>query len=683
MKALKLVLNRTGAKPSVTLLVAMILYSLIVGTGSAAAQTAMPKTYTITKTLTGNQRFNDGSTIIFSGGQIRNGTITGKNLRIVANGDNVIFNSVKLSGSICDSKLKATHFGAVSDMTSRQKNWSYKGKTWKIKERTGTDNDPVWERIANFLSGSNNVVFTINGNFYSASFKSTSIKNAHNLTISGGTFVRGLDFQDCTDIYIENVNIVGFHEVHDFPPIIFNSKSAAAEMTLNGKKYTSSNAFIMDVDRMQNMGVAGNGITATLATAGKKCENINISGSHIEMHQSGVLIGTRTQRKLARKVNVSNCTFSHIFYQPIGFHCEEAVVDNVTADYCLQGIDFSTFTNKCTVKNSKFYDCCSGPKQETPREHYMYSYNNRIENCEFHINDKYLCNSNAHYILSLSEGADGDVFTVVGSRFEINKTERMIQGFICKTNKLLLDNVVVNVNAKTPKGEKYGLFSLFTSRTTRFSPMIECRNVQVTCNARICYLSANGGALGPKKLQLTFTNSNIAGSGELTSGFKEAGSVKATSTNFKMKTPCFAENVSSLDLRSTDVENVDNIAINSTAVSDFDCTIANSKFDVRNSLIKLAKTSSSINISNSEIQCKNMVDVGSGVTNKSFKVTGNQVNVSGTAVFTGFSSGRDFSSKKMTLTGNKFRGNGSAKVFSDSKSDYSRMVQQNTTSGIR
>ena len=51
--------------------------------------------YNVTSVMTGNVKFKDNATVNFSGnGQLKNATITGKNIKVVANGATQIFNMI-------------------------------------------------------------------------------------------------------------------------------------------------------------------------------------------------------------------------------------------------------------------------------------------------------------------------------------------------------------------------------------------------------------------------------------------------------------------------------------------------------------------------------------------------------------------------------------------------------------
>ena len=193
-----------------------------------ATTTIGSKSYQVNNVVSQNLQLDDNTTLVFGPrGRIRNCTVSGKNIKIVPAGTNVAFENVTFRGSIANSKLYATNFGAVSDMHSVSKNWSLKGKKQTVKARTGTDNEGVWKNVAAFLSNSKGVDFEFNGSFYSSASSSMYIHGATNLSLHGGTLIKGIDIVDCVGVFINDMRFVGFHEVHDFPTIY----SSAASLT--------------------------------------------------------------------------------------------------------------------------------------------------------------------------------------------------------------------------------------------------------------------------------------------------------------------------------------------------------------------------------------------------------------------------------------------------------------------
>ena len=178
-------------------------------------------------------------------------------------------------------------------MHSVSKNWSLKGKKQTVKARTGTDNEGVWKNVAAFLSNSKGVDFEFNGSFYSSASSSMYIHDATNLSLHGGTLIKGIDIVDCVGVFINDMRFVGFHEVHDFPTIYGFPNEIKKGVTRNGNKYTVDNAFNGPVDKLVSCGIAGNSIKAFRKDASAKCENINIRNCHAEMRQDGFYAVTK------------------------------------------------------------------------------------------------------------------------------------------------------------------------------------------------------------------------------------------------------------------------------------------------------------------------------------------------------------------------------------------------------
>lgn len=125
--------------------------------------------------------------------------------------------------------------------------------------------------------------------------------------------------------------------------------------------------------------------------------NTNIHDCHVEMRQSGIAVGQNESHSEVNGTYINNCTFDHIFFQPIGSHGSNTYVTNIYSNYCLQGIDVSTGANNFYIKDSIFNNCAIGPKTASNYDYAEYSYNINFDNVKINMNNKFytnLCKAN-------------------------------------------------------------------------------------------------------------------------------------------------------------------------------------------------------------------------------------------------------------------------------------------------
>lgn len=465
-------------------------------------------TYRITKELKANNiKIGDGSTIIFAGGRITGATIKARNLKVVVPDGKTYFNGCRLSGNIVNSKLKATNFGCKADMRTLSKsNWTYKGLPRQtLKYRTGTDNFKAMACLATFLSGSTNVDFEWNGNFFTAHQPSAAIyappfiriESCKNLAMHGGTLISGIRFIDCSNIEVSDMRFVGYHECHDFPAI-HTSGSPAKAIKVNGVAYSvarggkyewANNCYYYGTDGTKDLGLVAEGIIFDTSSPKTSCTGINVHDCHFEMRLNGVVLGMkRTNYNQMGKVSgakITNCTFSHHYFQPIGMHAENVVVENVSGDYALQPIDISTLSHNVVVRGASFTDLFYGPKQEAEPAYASQSYNNRIENSSFTINRKYHLIGMDSYALNAAEGKVGDTFIVKNSTF--NFFTDTYGTFVVRTcaDRVRFENCKMNINLKkqTDGSSPYCIMSIFAALATKAtSPKVELVNTDIEIN---------------------------------------------------------------------------------------------------------------------------------------------------------------------------------------------------------
>ena len=664
----------------------VILCLLSLFCASCAAQNFVQnnKTYYVTSVISHNVKVGDNCTLVFqNNGKFRNCTVTAHNLRIVPNGDKVAFENVTLNGNVIQSNLAATNFGAISDMRSVSKYWAYKGIKMNIRERQGTDNDAMWKTVASFLSNSSHVKFNINGNFYSATSSSMSICAASNLEIYGGVLIKGIDLVDCSDVLVHDVSLVGFHEVHDFPAIYTTDKVKSEGYMLNGKKYTTDNAFNIHTDKLKPCGIAGNAVRAYCKTEGKKCQNITIRNCHAEMRQDGFFAGQRSRNLVTRNFNVSNCTVSHVFYQPVSAYCEYATFDSIYADYCLQPIDFSTCANHCTVKNSRFLNCYKGPKQTGAVGFKDMSHNNLITDCYFQINNKCLFIDSSCFLLESSEGKDGDTFTVVNSTFEVTKNTKL-NGIVAMSSRTLLKNVKFLLSLELPKGEKYTMSSFIKSASSTLSPIVELDNVNVTVNGmgKIYTLGQKGTSKeGKDGFKVILNHCKFEGNSDVYCAFSSFKTLQAHDCQFNLNSTYFVQDINVVSLSDLFVKRISSICINGSKLASFDCNILNCQFNTDGDFIWLKNTSSSVTCKNSSINCKSFAVMKEGINNRGFEAKGNNILIKGNVAFSGLNNSHRnvFTKNNFSVQNNQFTALSSATILpSDASAAFSRMVTNNS-----
>lgn len=597
-------------------------------------------TYYITSRVDGEVNVGDNSTLVFSGkGYLNNAKVKGRNIKVVANGSNRIFlNCDFADATFVSSELKATNFGMKSDMSDRSYNYTLKGIRYKTRHRYGTDNTQGFRSMAQFLTNSKNVKVNFNGNFYSGT-KTTYVKinGATGLELCGpGTIVMGIALVDCSNCSIHDLNFVGQHTVHDFPPV----HGGSTWPTINGVTYSRENTYnvVADGDSVCGLGADAIQILPTKTDAILN-RNFNIQRIHFEMRRNGLAAGTRSDKLIVRDVNMSDCTFDHIYFQPVGLHITGGKVNNVRGQYCLQGVDMSAGTNNVTVTNSTFNDCAMGPKQESTAALKAMSHHNVIDGCTFGINEKYFIVGAAQYILNVAEGPDGDTFTVRNTTFNINKN-RVLSSVMTRAYRTVLENVTINVNVKLDKNStsKYSMNQMFAVYgATAFEPKLELNNVTVNL-ARGTTLSvlATPGLKIP--FHLTAKGLTVNGDANMDTYFDNMAMVDCQNCALNMSSSTVASRVTNLKVNRTSVAKTHNFVLNNAA---------NAKVSVTNSNV----------IANTMVNCKEMP--------ADLTLSGNNVTITGTQAITGVQAG-SVNANKFKVSGNTFKSSGKAIKVMDS-----------------
>lgn len=637
-----------------TLSIALMLLMII--TTSCAAQNANTlrqanRTHTIDKRINGGiVAVGDGSTLVFKkGGKITNATITGRNIKIVPNGNDVAFENCDFSrATIVNSSLQATNLGLVPNMTSKPHSYTFKGMRINTRKRIGTDNTQAWKQLTQLLSNSNGVKVSFNGSFYSGEKTVfVYIRDANNLELSDGTMIMGLRLVNCNNVNVHDMRFVGFEEVHDFPPIYYN-----APKKVNGINYTTSNSYKASVDGLVPCGLADDAIKFDIDNDNKKSENISVARCHFEMRQDGLSISRHCEKQIIRNVTCIDCTASHILYQPIGFCVVNMRLENMTADYCLQGVDISSCSNEITVDNCRFTRCALGPKQ-AKREGTNYStYNKVISNCYFGITDDFFMIDAAQYIFLVAEGPKNDVVRIKNSTFDIKKN-RQLTAAANRTNKVILENVNINidVNLHAKSESQWSMADMFTIfGKTNHNPQYEFNNVNInlskgTTIAEMFFPHGGGSQMSIKASKL-----NVKGYGSVDTYFKNVKNVDLNSCALDISSKRIAKEVTTMDINN--------------------CIIANTKC-----LWLSENANATLRLKNNNIKSEKVVDFKT--TPKLIDIQGNNIEMTGGEAFAGADSKASLSSCNFKVAGNTFtRKTSSAKVL-PSNSKSSKLLNNN------
>lgn len=611
---------------------------------------AVGNTYNISKTIRGGTlALADGSTVVFAkGGKVVNATITGRNIRVVPCGTDVAFENCNFANAtIVNSQLSATNFGLKSDMTSKPHNYTFKGKRINTRSNQGTDNTAAWKQVATVLSNSNGVKLTLNGNFYSGkSAMFVAINNARNLEVCGGTVIMGLRFVNCSDVVIHDVKWVGFDDCHDFPPIYHNSP-----VTVNGATYTTANSYNAVKDGLASCGICDDAIYIYVDRDGGVSENITIRNCHFEMRQNGISAGQRSTKRLLRNLKCYDCTAKCIYFQPIGIRGSNCLIENMVADYCMQGVDISTCSNSVTVRNSRFTRCAIGPKQESMPEFKSMSHSNVIEGCYFSITDDYLMLDASQNILSVSEGAKGDVFTVRNTTFDVKKN-RAPGSVKNRTNKVVLDNVTFNVDAKlhprnSSKWSMIEFFAIFG--TTSHTPQFELNNVTInlasgTLVNALCFPHVD------KSMSFKANGLKVTGSGVIDTYFNSVSNVELAGCKLNIPSTKVAEGVNSMALTGCNVASTKCVFVNNNA-------------------------NATLRLKNNTIKSDNVVNFKKSP--KLVEMSGNNIEITGTEAFIGADSNATLSTKNFKVAGNNFTRKATSAKLLPNGSKYSKLLNNN------
>ncbi len=469
----------------------------------------------------------DGSTLVFhDDGCFVNCKIYGSNLQVVTNGDAPRFKFCNFdNASFIGSSLYATNFGAIPDAQLVSDTLTLGSlQNLPIKRRTGTDNDSPWKAIVQFLSDSNQIKIEFNGNFYSDKYECKNIYNSDNIELYGGTINCGFYLYDCSRVSFHDINFVGKHAIHDFPKMDTQKPTNSYDDDRINmlKRVIQPDGETSSETAIRLCGLAGSDITAFRK---RQCEHnvgdITIERCHFEMRQGGIVGRSyfddcpENYRPLVG-LRVNNCTFSHIYYQPVGSHCENAIFENIKSEYCMQGVDISKCANGTIVRNCEFRDCAIGFKQENGTYNQQFSHNNSIENCLYEINDAFDITGTKHFIFYVNAGQENDTFKISGCKIIVNSQSKEYNRLMdCRSHYTLIENTLIDINIDSLTGSeiddptKYDANTIFAvGGATPYDPTIIVKNTRINCDAKIQYIYAPYH--GSQRLNIVFDGLHLA-----------------------------------------------------------------------------------------------------------------------------------------------------------------------------
>ena len=594
--------------------------------------------------LSSSLDIGEGSTVVFHGnGKFIGGSIRGTDIQFIPDGDKVCFSSGCTFDNlnVCASWLRATNFGAVPDMTtSAAHSWTFMGLTCDIQERNGTNNLAVWSMIGSFLSNSTNIKLEFNGEFYSfnpayddySSHNYLKVQHAEDLKLYGGVVVFDLLLQSCTRVNVYQMSFVGHHIVHDFP-VICNDKGSY----INANPEMANSCYSASTDHLYPCGLAGDGIVASVAPDSIiPSHNIHIEHCHFEMRQSGACGYSKYSNGLvtveSSVFNVIDCSFNHIYFQPIASHCSFTTVERVFSNYCLEGVDISTCANHTTIRCSIFLNCGNGSKQDCILAYRQHSHSNLIENCCFQITDSYhIINIPSRYAFRGNPGADGDTLTLRNCTFNVDSVYSYYAGVICLCNNMLFEKCKFNLNIN-PANESWKLNSLFGTfgRVPRvgtqmvYIPHVKLIECQIVNNARVSYLASNfAGDYIDFEAQSTYVKSE-----SFTVALKSCHSVQIDSCILEFSTYRFSDFTSTIFMSNSILFNeYQEGCFYLSNLQNINVEVVNNIFKATTKFIRLNSSSQgNITFTGNVINCATLIFKPADLTTVTILESGNVIN---------------------------------------------------------
>ena len=636
------------------------------------------KSYIVTSTLTGRVAPAKSVTLIFRGnGKCHNASIVGNQTRIMVETNNVVFDNCTFSGSFCKSSLLATSFGCSDNLTKSPFKWSFgsgEGKTgantYRYLASNSVNNKKGLDMIAQLCSGSTDVSIDFNGRFYTPVYDNDgirgsnvmTIRNASQLKLSGGTLLQGLVLINCTNVTVKSMKFVGQHEVHDFPIVYANESTDFSRINA---KLNTGNCYNIVANQFNACGLAPEGVYVKVENGGES-RDVLVEDCSFEMRANGIITGLKGRTNNIHHITVKNCKFSHIYFQPVGFHGSYNVVDGIQSEYCMQGFDFSSGSNNSVVRNSIFKSCAVGPKQETrvtkDNGHYD-SYANRVENCYYQIDERLRLIGIKRQIFYASEGKPGDSFLLENVTFDVNVTSP-IEGVECRAYGLVIRNLKLNLNLRSNKSMSF-LFS--TNGASAYSPNITIEGATIVCNANLDVFAKSSGA----KLNMQINNLSLEGEGKIDDVvFRGLESLKITNSHFLLPCNYFTQLTPSVNIDNTHVDEVKRIAFYpaSKGNDNYSFVVANSRIVAGNAVFWVANSDKCVVKANGNtLRAGNILTFDNNVRQSDIDLSDNVISVQGKAAFVGILKAPS-SGNNMKIEGNTISLPGNAAIF-DSQSN--------------
>lgn len=312
----------------------------------------------------------------FEGGSLRNGTVKGKDTKIVVKSNKVVFYKITFNGKFINSVLRTSYFGLVSDLHTEKKIWTYKNMNIDIEVYTGTDNSIMWDSVWSIINNSYGIELIIDGEYYvNSNWKTLTLKNAQHLKIHGGVVDIAIYLRSCHDIDIYDVTFIGLHKPHETPKYCTKVENI------------SDDVFHVS-EGLYNLGFNNEAIAVQTLVDNEEfySYNIHISNCKFYMRSNALMIGTnRTNTDTAKDIIIENCVSDSIFYQTIGLHCSNTIVNNIITFRNGQSVDISSGCHYVVVNNCRCNSDYSGPKQDSTSKALDITINNELKNSYFNI----------------------------------------------------------------------------------------------------------------------------------------------------------------------------------------------------------------------------------------------------------------------------------------------------------
>lgn len=519
-------LKRRDVTPHVALVDGCLLYD---ETGGVAVMEdtnfSIRRKYVFDKEIKNREiTFGDGSVIVFDGGKLSGCNVKGKGLRVEnANFENCTF----FDATFKNCKVKASQFGFVADMHNGESvEMEIKGVTMGVVGRCGTVNNIAANSLSQFASGGMNIDIEFDGSFFfdtEREYLDITINDARRISVHGGVIVGGLRFVNCTDIDVYEMEFVGSHKAHDFPPLRYNQDIGSTPIIYNSVKYDNSNTYNIVKDGAGLCGISSFAIWVRTEN-GFITRGVNIHNCKFEMRQGGISLGVKQGNVsnyetagYIENVAIGGCTFDHIYFQPISMHAGNVVIHDCRGEYMMQPVDISTMSHNVKVHHCYFSDSWLGPKQESFSDNtgdaHKYTYGNSIEKCSFLMSDKLFLVDVEPYIINIAKGAKGSDFISDGCYFEIGGKSCSLSLIRCCTYFNIFKNcdIIVNTTKRDEEDKNYPFMYLLRANGNASSDGSTIKTTIEGCRIDINNGYYFCGDISTSRMNMEIINTNISG----------------------------------------------------------------------------------------------------------------------------------------------------------------------------